>query len=88
MSADEFDSPNWSRMTLRVTTDGDPSSLTRVLGYFHNLNITPNRVLAEFASNELLHLQIDVTGVSEKRLTLIAAKAAQIPCVLKAFWHR
>ena len=30
----------------------------------------------------------DIAGVSEQRLSLIAAKIEQVPCVLRAFWSR
>ena len=74
-------------LCLRVSTDGDPSVLTRLLGYFHNLNVTPRRVVAEFSSSSQLHLTVDVSGMSEERLTLITAKVGQNPSVLNAYWH-
>src|SRR5260221_638533 len=43
-------------LCLGVSTDGDPSVLTRLLGHFNNLNVIPRRVVAEFGSNALLHL--------------------------------
>ena len=86
MTADEL-SMTAALLCLRVSTDGDPSVLTRLLGHFQNLNVTPRRVVAEFGSNALLHLAIDVTGLSEERLTLITAKVGQNPCVLNAYWH-
>ena len=72
---------------LRVSTDGDPSVLARLLGYFHNLNVTPRRVVAEFGSDSALHVRVDVSGLSEERLALIAAKVGQNPSVLNAYWH-
>jgi hypothetical protein len=86
MTADE-PSVTAALLCLRVSTDGDPSVLTRLLGHFQNLNVTPRRVVAEFSSNALLHLAIDVSGLSEERLTLITAKVGQNPCVLNAYWH-
>jgi hypothetical protein len=86
MTADE-PSATAALLCLRVSTDGDPSVLTRLLGHFQNLNVTPRRVVAEFGSNAQLHLAIDVTGLSEERLTLITAKVGQNPCVLNAYWH-
>ena len=74
-------------LCLRVSTDGDPSVLTRLLGHFHNLNLTPRRVLAEFGSDSHMHVKVDVSGLSEERLTLITAKVGQNPCVLNAYWH-
>lgn len=86
MTAEEC-SPTEALLCLKVSTDGDPSVLTRLLGYFQNLNVTPRRVLAEFGTNSLLHVRVDVMGLSEDRLNLIAAKAGQTPCVLNAYWH-
>ena len=82
------DTSTTALLCLRVSTDGDPSILTRLLGHFHNLNVTPRRVVAEFGSNCQLHVKVDVSGLSEERLTLITAKVGQIPCVLHAYWHR
>ena len=75
-------------LCLRLSTDGDPGALTRVLGYFQNLNITPRRVLAELASNARVHVQIEVCGLSEERLGQIAARAGKVPSVLNVYWHR
>ncbi len=77
----------WTLIRLRITTDGDPAVLPRVLGLFQNLNITPRAVLAEFGLNALMHLQIDVSGLPPERLDLIAAKTGESPCVLNAYWH-
>jgi hypothetical protein len=74
-------------LCLRVSTDGDPSVLPRLLGHFQNLNLTPRRVMAEFGSNAPMHLSIDISGLPEERLSLIAAKFGQSPCVLNAYWY-
>jgi hypothetical protein len=74
-------------LALRVSTDGDPSVLTRLLAHFHNLNVTPRRVVAEFGSDHRLHVQVHVSGLPEERLSLITAKIGQNPCVLNAYWH-
>jgi hypothetical protein len=87
MTADDNDPPTHALLRLRITTDADPSVLTRLLGYFQNLNITPRAVLAEFGSQALMHLQIDVGGLPEEKVSLITAKMVQIPCVLNAYWH-
>jgi len=42
-------------LRLRVTTDGDPSVLPRLLGQFQNLNVTPRQVMAEFGAQALMH---------------------------------
>ena len=75
-------------LCLRVATDGDPNVLTRVLGFFSNLNVTPRRVEAEYTSNNLLHIKVDISGLSEDRMTLIAAKVGQNPSVINSYWHR
>ena len=69
-------------LALRVSTDGDPSVLTRLLAHFHNLNVTPRRVVAEFGLHNELHVRVDVSGLSD-----ITAKIGQNPCVLNAYWH-
>lgn len=76
-----------SLLRLRVATDGDPSVLPRLLGLFQNLNITPRRVQAEFGSDAQMHLCVDIWGLPGDRLTLIARKMGETPCVLNAYWH-
>lgn len=73
---------------LRVVADADPSALARVVERFQNLNVLPRRVVAEFGSNDRLHIQVDVFGVSEPHLALIAAKIAQATSICSAYWHR
>jgi (p)ppGpp synthase/HD superfamily hydrolase len=73
---------------LRVAADADPGALARVLERFQNLNIAPRRIIAEFGTNDTLHIQVDVFGLSEERLTLIAAKIGQVPSIVSAYWHR
>jgi hypothetical protein len=87
MTAEEH-SPTAALLCLRVSTDGDPSVLTRLLGHFHNLNVTPRRMVAEFGLMHELYVKVDVSGLSEERMSLIAAKVGQNPCVLNAYWHR
>jgi hypothetical protein len=43
--------------------------------------------VAEFGANDLLHIQIDVVGLDEARLSTIAAKLCQLTTVLGAYWH-
>jgi hypothetical protein len=74
MTAEAY-SPTAKLLCLRVSTDGDPSVLTRLLGHFHNLNVTPRRVVAEFGLMHELYVKVD-------------AKVGQNPCVLNAYWHR
>jgi hypothetical protein len=87
MTRDVPETTTAALLRLRVTTDGDPSVLPRLLGQFQNLNVTPRQVMAEFGTRALMHLSIDVSGLSEERLSLITAKAGQNPSVLNAYWH-
>jgi hypothetical protein len=73
---------------LRVVADADPGALARVVERFQNLNVLPRRVVAEFGTNETLHIQVDVFGLSEQQLTLIAAKIAQATSIANVYWHR
>ena len=75
-------------LRLRVVADADPGALARVLERFQNLDILPRRIIAEFGTNDTLHIQVDVFGVTEERLTLIAAKIGQVPSIVTANWHR
>jgi hypothetical protein len=87
MTTDDPETTTAALLRLRVTTDGDASVLPRLLGQFQNINITPRQVMAEFGAQALMHLSIDVCGLSEERLSLITAKIGQNPCVLNAHWH-
>jgi hypothetical protein len=80
-------SSTWKLLRLRVTADGDPSVLPRLLGLLQNLNFTPRSVRAEFGMNALMYLQIDIAGLSEERVNLIASKIGENPCVLNSYWH-
>jgi (p)ppGpp synthase/HD superfamily hydrolase len=75
-------------LCLKVVAEAEPGVLARVLGQFQNLNIVPRRVSAELSTSAVLHVQIEVFGLPETRLTLIAAKVGQLPAVLNAYWHR
>jgi hypothetical protein len=81
------DSEPYKLLRLRVATESDPSILTRLLGYFQNLNVTPRRIAAEFATTGQVHVEIDVSGMSESRLSIIAGKIGQAIPVLNAYWH-
>jgi hypothetical protein len=80
--------PSPTVLRLCVAADGDPNVLTRILGYFQNLNITPRRVVAEVRVETQLALRLDVSGISEERMVLITAKTGEIPSVISAHWHR
>jgi hypothetical protein len=79
--------PN-QRLCLRVTAELDSSALPRVLAYFQNLNVIPLRVIAEFGAIETLHIRVDVSGIAEDRMSIIAAKIGQMPGIGNAYWHR
>ena len=74
-------------LRLRVSAEADPSVVARLLSAFQNINVIPNRIVAEFATTGLMHVQIDVSGLSESRVSLIAAKMSQCVPVLNAYWH-
>jgi hypothetical protein len=78
----------YSRRRLQVTADADPGAIVRVVERFQNLNIVPWRLSTEFSSNGLLHIAVDVCGISDKQLALIAGKIRQSPCIVNAYWHR
>ena len=78
----------YSRRRLQVVADADPGALARVVERLQNLNIIPRRVTAEFASNDILHIEVDVCGLPDEQLALIAGKIRQAPCVVNAYWHR
>jgi hypothetical protein len=77
-----------SRRRLQVAADCDPGAIARVVERFQNLNIIPRRVVAEFSSNDLLHIEVDVCGIPDEQLALIAGKIRQAPCIVNAYWHR
>jgi hypothetical protein len=73
---------------LRIVADSDPGAVARVLERFQNLNVLPRRIIAESTSNQTFHIQVDVFGLSEEQLRLIAAKVRQSPSIVNAYWHR
>jgi (p)ppGpp synthase/HD superfamily hydrolase len=77
-----------SLLRLRVVAEADPAALQRVLERFQNLNVLPRRVIAEFGTSNTFHIRVDIAGLSEERLSRIAAKIEQAPCVLSAYWSR
>jgi len=75
-------------LRLRVSADADPSAIPSVLGRFRDLNVVPRRVLAELGSNDVLHIEVDVFGLSEAQISLVASKLGECPCVRDSHWHR
>jgi len=93
MSVEEFSeekagSETMALLRLRVVAESDPGALVRVLERLQNLNVTPRRVIAESSSADKLYIEVDIVGLSECRLSLIALKVGQDPCVFNAYWHR
>jgi hypothetical protein len=74
-------------LRLRVLAEADSGALMRTLERFQNLGVAPRRVIAEFTSADTMSIQVDVAGLDESRLSLIANKLGQVPCVLRAYWH-
>jgi hypothetical protein len=79
---------SFSLLRLQVVADADPTALARVLERFQNLNVVPRRVTAEFGTNDILHIAVDVCGLPEDQLGLIASKIRQAPSIINAHWHR
>ena len=77
-----------SRRRLQVVADADPGAIARIVERFQNLNIVPRRVIAEFSSNDLLHIEVDVCGVPDEQLMLVAGKVRQATSIVNAYWHR
>lgn len=77
----------FSLLRLRVLAEADPGALARVLERFQNLNVLPRRVVAEYGMNDTLHIQVDVFGIREDQLTMIAGKIGQAPFIVNAYWH-
>jgi hypothetical protein len=76
--------PTYSLLRLQVVADADTGAIARVLERFQNLNIVPRRIVAEFGTNEILHIAVDVSGVPEEQVKLIAAKVLQHPSIINA----
>jgi (p)ppGpp synthase/HD superfamily hydrolase len=75
-------------LRLRVTAEADLGALARVLERFQNLNIVPRRVVAEMGTGDILHIQVDIVGMAEERLTRIVAKLNEASSIRDAHWHR
>jgi len=73
---------------LRIVADNEPSAVARVLERFQNLNVLPRRIIAECTSNDKFYIQVDVFGLPEEQLRLVAAKIRQSPSIVNAYWHR
>jgi hypothetical protein len=83
-----LEEPATQALCLRVSADADAGALARVLTCFQTLNVVPRRVVAELGTRGTLYIRVDITGLTEGHLSLIAAKVGQVPCVGNAYWHR
>jgi (p)ppGpp synthase/HD superfamily hydrolase len=81
-------SQEFSLWRLRVVADSDPGALARVLERFQNLNVLPRRVIAEFGTNDTLHVEVDIFGLPQDQLRNIAAKIGESPSIVNAYWHQ
>ncbi len=88
MKLQKADEEPTQTLSLRVIAELDPSALPRVLSYFQNLNVIPCRVIAEREAIESLNIRVEVSGLSEERLSIISAKIGQIPGIVNAYWQR
>jgi hypothetical protein len=55
---------------------------------FRSTSSANQRISAEFASNDLLHIEVDVFGLSEEQLSLVAGKIGKAVSIHHAHWHR
>ena len=78
---------SYSLLRLRVVAEADSGVLMRVLERFQNLGVLPRRVIAEFTTTDSVSIQLDVAGMEESRLSIIAAKVGEMPFVTRAYWH-
>jgi hypothetical protein len=81
-------SQDWLVLRLRITAEADPGALARILHPFQNLNILPRKVLAELSTRDVFHVELDIGGLTEDTVRLIAAKLRESPTILYAQWHR
>jgi hypothetical protein len=77
-----------SRRRLQIVADADPGAIARVVERLQNLNIVPRRLTAEFSSDDLLHIEVDVCGVPDEQIALIIGKMRQATSIVNAYWYR
>jgi hypothetical protein len=77
-----------SLLRLQVVAEADPGAIARIVERFQNLNFIPRRVVAEFGRDDKIYIQVDVCGMPEEQLALIAAKVGQAISIIQAHWHR
>jgi hypothetical protein len=71
-----------------VVADADSLAVICVVQRFHNLNVVPRRISAEFGTDDRLHIEVDVIGLTEEQLALVAGKIGEAPSIHQAYWHR
>ena len=81
-------SSDWPLYRLRVAADADPGALARIQERFQILNVVPRRVVAELATTGMLHVQVDVAGLSAEAVNRIASRLGQVPCIQNVHWHQ
>jgi len=52
------------------------------------LSVVPRRISAEFSSNDLLHIEVDVFDLTEEQLSLAAGKIGEAVSIYHAHWDR
>ena len=77
-----------SLLRLRVIAEADPGAIARVIERFQNLNCIPRRVIAEFGTDDRIHIVVDVCGMPEAQLALIAKKIGEATSIVLSNWHR
>jgi hypothetical protein len=82
-----YSQENFTFLRLRVVADADPGAIALIANRFRNLNVLPRRLLAEFGTNNVLHIEVDVFGLPEDQLALIAAKIREAPSIVNVYWH-
>jgi hypothetical protein len=74
-------------LRLRVVADADPGALAQVLNRFQNLNVVPRKVLAELSLKGVFYVEVDVSGIAQECMDIVAAKIGESPCIHSARWH-
>ena len=79
---------SFTLLRLLVVADPDPTAIARVVERFQNLNVILRRVSAEFATDDRLHIEVDVYGLTEEQISIVAGKIGEAVSVHQAYWHR
>jgi len=88
MATGQVDHEDAPLLKLCVESEADPAALPRILDFLQILNVVPRCVHAECVGREIMRVEVIVAGLSETTLALVAAKVAQVPCVIEAGWRR